>query len=82
MIPKLQLGLELFHQTAAAAGTPATTSLGIGAKYDINENYHLLGYIRRESKTPTRLTSIPGMPRFYSHFEGEHTDPRANIPSL
>jgi hypothetical protein len=47
LIPKLQLGVELFHQTAAAAGPPATTSLGIGAKYDINENYHLLGYVRR-----------------------------------
>jgi hypothetical protein len=47
LIPKLQLGVELFHQTAAIAGTPATTSLGIGAKYDINENYHLLGYVRR-----------------------------------
>ena len=47
LLPKLQFGVELFHQTAAAAGTPATTSLGIGAKYDINENYHLLGYVRR-----------------------------------
>jgi hypothetical protein len=39
--------VELFHQTADSIGTPATTSLGIGARYDINDNYHLLGYVRR-----------------------------------
>jgi hypothetical protein len=46
LLPKLQLGVELFHQTADNSGTPATTSLGIGARYDIDDNYHLLGYIR------------------------------------
>jgi len=47
VLPKLQLGVELFHQTADSSGTPAMTSLGIGARYDIDANYHLLGYIRR-----------------------------------
>ena len=47
LFPKLQLGVELFHQTADGSGTPATTSLGVGARYDINETYHLLGYVRR-----------------------------------
>jgi hypothetical protein len=47
ILPKLQLGVELFHQTGDGSGTPATTSLGIGAKYDINDTYHLLGYVRR-----------------------------------
>jgi hypothetical protein len=47
LLPKLQLGVELFHQTADGAGTPATTSLGMGARYDINDTYHLLGYVRR-----------------------------------
>lgn len=42
--PTLQLGVELFHQTADGIGNPATTSLGIGAKYDLNDNIHLLGY--------------------------------------
>jgi len=42
-----QLGAELFHQTADASGTPATTSLGIGWRYDLSDNYHLLGYVRR-----------------------------------
>jgi hypothetical protein len=45
--PKLQLGLELFHQTASRNGIPASTSLGLGARYDINDTYHLLGYVRR-----------------------------------
>jgi Putative MetA-pathway of phenol degradation len=47
LLPKLQLGLELFHQTADRSGTPATSSLGLGARYDINDTYHLLGYVRR-----------------------------------
>ncbi len=47
IVPKLQLGLELFHQTADATGTPASTSLGVGMTYDINDTYHLLGYVRR-----------------------------------
>ncbi|SHK89898.1 Putative MetA-pathway of phenol degradation [Bradyrhizobium lablabi] len=47
LLPKLQLGVELFHQTADGSGTPATSSIGLGARYDISDTYHLLGYIRR-----------------------------------
>jgi hypothetical protein len=47
LLPKLQLGVELFHQTADGSGTPATSSIGLGARYDINDTYHLLGYVRR-----------------------------------
>jgi len=47
VLPKLQIGAELFHQTADAHGTPATTSVGIGWRYDLNDNFHLLGYVRR-----------------------------------
>jgi Putative MetA-pathway of phenol degradation len=47
VLPMLQVGAELFHQTADTAGNPATTSLGIGVRYDLNDNYHLLGYVRR-----------------------------------
>ena len=47
LLPKLQLGGELFYQTADGTGTPASTSLGVGLRYDINDNYHLLGYVRR-----------------------------------
>jgi hypothetical protein len=47
MLPKLQLGVELFHQTADGNGTPPTSSVGLGARYDINDTYHLLGYVRR-----------------------------------
>jgi Putative MetA-pathway of phenol degradation len=46
-LPKLQIGAELFHQTADSSGTPASTSLGLGWRYDLNDNYHLLGYVRR-----------------------------------
>jgi hypothetical protein len=47
LLPKLQLGVELFHQTADGNGTPATSSVGLGARYDFNDTYHLLGYVRR-----------------------------------
>jgi Putative MetA-pathway of phenol degradation len=47
LLPKLQIGGELFHQTADAQGTPASTSLGVGWRYDVTDNYHLLGYVRR-----------------------------------
>ncbi|QPF85810.1 transporter [Bradyrhizobium genosp. L] len=47
LLPKLQIGAELFHQTADSQGTPASTSLGVGWRYDLTDNYHLLGYVRR-----------------------------------
>ena len=47
LLPKLQIGAELFHQTAASGGIPATTSVGVGWRYDLNDNYHLLGYASR-----------------------------------
>jgi hypothetical protein len=47
LLPKLQLGVEFFHQTADAIGTPATSSIGVGMRYDLNDTYHLLGYVRR-----------------------------------
>ena len=53
VLPKLQLGAELFHQTADGSGTPASTSLGVGARYDLNETYHLLGYVRRGIENTT-----------------------------
>jgi hypothetical protein len=43
----LQLGFEVFHQTPNVPGGLATTSLGVGARYDLNENFHLLGYAGR-----------------------------------
>lgn len=42
--PNLQIGSELFHQTADTEGGFASTTLGLGATYDLNEHVHLLGY--------------------------------------
>jgi hypothetical protein len=42
LIPKLQLGVELFKPPPPPERRPR-----IGAKYDINGNYHWLGYGRR-----------------------------------
>jgi hypothetical protein len=48
LLPKLQIGAEIFHQTSDSSGMPATTSAGIGWRFDLNDNYHLLGYVRRD----------------------------------
>jgi hypothetical protein len=45
VLPDLQLGAEIFHQTSDTIGGRATTSVGAGIKYDLSENYHLLGYL-------------------------------------
>jgi hypothetical protein len=37
LLPKLQLGAELFHQTADGNGTPASPTVGLGARYDLND---------------------------------------------
>jgi hypothetical protein len=47
LLPKLQIGAELFHQTADLVGIPASTSVGVGWRYDLSDTYHLLGYVRR-----------------------------------
>jgi len=47
IVSDLQMGLEIFHQSADTRGGEATTSLGVGARYDLNENFHLLGYFGR-----------------------------------
>jgi hypothetical protein len=45
--PKLQLGMEIFHQTPDTLGGEPTTSLGMGVRYDLSDNVHLLGYVNR-----------------------------------
>jgi Putative MetA-pathway of phenol degradation len=47
IVPNLQLGLEIFHQTPDTQSGVATTSLGVGVRYDLNDNFHLLGYLGR-----------------------------------
>lgn len=47
MFAKVNAGLEIFHQSADTIGGQATTSLGLGVRYDVNDHYHLLGYVGR-----------------------------------
>jgi hypothetical protein len=47
IVSNLQVGLEIFHQTPDTIGGAATTSVGAGVRYDLNEHYHLLGYLGR-----------------------------------
>ena len=45
ILSNLTIGAELFHQSASSS-MPASSSLGMGAVYDLNETLHLLGYVR------------------------------------
>jgi len=44
VLPNLQLGAELVHQTADSNDGRASTSVGAGLRYDINDTYHFLAY--------------------------------------
>lgn len=44
VLPDLQLGAEIVHQTADTKGGRAMTAIGAGLKYDVTDNYHLLAY--------------------------------------
>jgi hypothetical protein len=39
---RLNLGVEVFHQTSPADGVPDSTGFNIGATYDFSENWHVL----------------------------------------
>jgi hypothetical protein len=43
----VQVGIEIFHQTADTYGGLPTTSIGTGIRYDLSDHYHLLGYLGR-----------------------------------
>ena len=44
VLPALQIGAEIYHQTADDHGGKASTGIGVGATYDLSENYHLMGW--------------------------------------
>ena len=44
VLPELQLGAEIFHQSAATKSGRPTTGIGAGLRYDVSANYHLLAY--------------------------------------
>jgi hypothetical protein len=45
VLPNLQLGVEVYHQTADTRGGGASSGLGGGLLYDVNDNYHLLASV-------------------------------------
>lgn len=44
LLPPLQIGTELYHQSASSKGTPASTGIGAGAIFDASDHVHLMGY--------------------------------------
>jgi hypothetical protein len=44
---EFHLGVETYHQSADTRPGRANTSMGLGAIYDISDNYHLMGYAGR-----------------------------------
>jgi hypothetical protein len=43
--PNLQVGAEIVHTAADTRDGRASTAIGAGFRYDVTENYHLLGYV-------------------------------------
>lgn len=52
VLEKLRLGVEVSYQSAQANGTLPTTTVGMGAQYDLTDHYHLLGYFNRGVQNP------------------------------
>lgn len=44
VLPDLQLGAEVVHQTPTTQGGRALTGIGAGLRYDLDDHYHLLAY--------------------------------------
>jgi hypothetical protein len=44
VLPDLQLGAEIVHQTADTKGGRAATGIGFGVRYDLTDTCHLLAY--------------------------------------
>jgi hypothetical protein len=44
VLPNLQVGVEIYHQSPDEIGGLATTSVGLGIRYDLNDHFHLLAY--------------------------------------
>jgi hypothetical protein len=44
VLSDLQLGVELYHQTSDTVGSRSSTSIGVGARYDLSHKYHVLAY--------------------------------------
>jgi hypothetical protein len=42
VLPELNIGAEIYHQTANMRGGKASTGVGVGAVYDLSTNYHLM----------------------------------------
>ena len=42
VLPRLQVGVELYHRTPDVKGERQSTGIGVGAIYDLSEHYHLM----------------------------------------
>ncbi len=43
ILPALQIGAEIYHETADTAGGDASTGVGFGIRYDVNDTVHVIG---------------------------------------
>ena len=59
MSDALNLGIEVFHQTSPAVGTPQSTGFNVGLTYDFSERWHLLASAGTgmQNRTSTNLFS-------------------------
>ena len=45
ILPNLQIGAEVYHESPDAPGAPASTGVGVGLRYDLNDTLHIIGSI-------------------------------------
>ena len=45
VLPHLQVGAEIVHQTPDTKGSHSFTGIGGGVRYDLSDKHHLLAYI-------------------------------------
>ena len=60
VLPSLQLGAELVHQTPDSRGARTSTAIGAGLHYDLSMTYHLLAYAGVGLKTRAWPTDTHG----------------------
>ena len=60
VLPALQLGAELVYQTLPTKDSRSSTGVGVGVKYDLTDNYHLLGYFGPSLENTNQTSQFSG----------------------
>ncbi len=67
VLPDLQIGAEIFHQTSSLIGVKGSTGYNVGELFDINDNLHIVG------SAGSGLTNVTGTNQFSYYLALEWT---------